>query len=184
MVQISEDWDLEVGHRDPPQAPRHPRRHPATFLHIPARDTGLGWPGRATWAPGRFGPGLDWSGVWQVSAKTSIRRETPGGTPDVLPGLDDEAVASPRHDNKCEITHTSIATAGPGQAGRGPTRSRTVRPGPRRSRAAFRALARWPPAARGTVSAPPWLRRGVEVLRVPAPSPSARRQSTAPSALT
>ncbi len=51
MFQISEDWDLEVGHHGPAGAPRHPRRHIATFLHIPARGTGLGWPGRALQRP-------------------------------------------------------------------------------------------------------------------------------------
>ncbi len=60
VFQISNDWDLEVGHQGTAGAPRHPRRHTATFLHIPARDTGLGWPGRALQRPRTdFGTGLD-----------------------------------------------------------------------------------------------------------------------------
>jgi hypothetical protein len=54
VFQISDDWDLEVGHHGPAGAPRHPRRHPTTFLHIPARDTGSNGPGGY-----RFGTGLD-----------------------------------------------------------------------------------------------------------------------------
>ena len=59
--------------------PRH-RRSPATppeaprdlLTHTRARHGARMARARATWAPGRFGPGLDWSGVRQVSAMITV----------------------------------------------------------------------------------------------------------------
>ena len=46
----------------PPEAPRD------LFTHTRARHGARMARARATWAPGRFGPGLDCSGVWHFSA--------------------------------------------------------------------------------------------------------------------
>ena len=59
MFEISEDWDLEVGHRGPAGATRHHRRHTATFLHITARGTELQGPARAL-----LGHRSDFEQVW------------------------------------------------------------------------------------------------------------------------
>jgi hypothetical protein len=56
--------------------PRRPKMRPGEaqwvpidrFTHTRARHGARMARARATWAPGRFGPGLDWSGVRQVSA--------------------------------------------------------------------------------------------------------------------
>jgi hypothetical protein len=54
------------------------------FTHTRARHGARMARARATWAPGRFGPGLDWSGVRQVSANlntTQIHRDIPSRLP-------------------------------------------------------------------------------------------------------
>ncbi len=70
FFEISDDWDLERGWPPrPSRSPATPPEAPRDLLtHTRTRHRAPGARARPPGAPVRFRTGLDWSGLWQVSA--------------------------------------------------------------------------------------------------------------------